>query len=165
MMRQFLTKSTTIWTLGIGFVLLTLGFGVWIERYDLHIIDEISDPDKIRAVIAAMTPEQRSAHWWMTLTLDYAYPLAYGGFYAGMALRFFGKLGPWLAIPALVCIPADIVENTVQLFLLSGDEGLIWLKAIMTPVKLATFIPASIIALIGIGIAIYRRFRKPQTGA
>ncbi len=161
-MIRFLTKGTTIWTLGLSTVLLTLGFGIWIQLFDLHIIDEISEPDKIRAVIAAMTPEQRSAHWWMTLVLDYAYPLAYGGFFAGMALRFFGKVGPWLAIPAFICIPADIVENTVQLFLLSGDESLIWLKAIMTPLKLATFIPAAIIALIGIGIAIYRRVRKPE---
>jgi len=161
-MIRFLTKGTTIWTLGLATLLLTLGFGIWIQLFDLHIIDEISEPDKIRAVIAAMTPEQRSAHWWMTLVLDYAYPLAYGGFFAGMALRFFGKIGPWLAIPAFICIPADIVENTVQLFLLSGDESLIWLKAIMTPLKLATFIPAAIIALIGIGIAIYRRVRKPE---
>ena len=157
-MRNFLTNGKTIIFLGLAFLALTLGFGVWIQAYDLHIIDEISDPDQIRAVVAAMTPEQRSEHWWMTLVLDYFYRLADGGFFAGMALRFFGKAGPLLALPSLICIPADIIENTVQLFILSGDESLIWLKAIMTPLKLATFIPAALIALIGIGIALYRRF-------
>ena len=98
--------------------------------------------------------------------LDYFYPLAYGGFFAGMALRFFGKAGPFLALPAFICIPADVVENTVQLFILSGDASLIWLKAIMTPLKLATFIPAALIALIGLGIALYRRFiRKDDATA
>ncbi len=159
-MKRFLTNTKTIWALGLAFLGLTIGFGIWIYLYDLHIIDEIYDPDQIRAVVGAMTDEQRSAHWWMTLILDYAYPLAYGGFFAGMALRFFGKAGPWLAIPAFICIPADIVENTVQLFILSGDESLIWLKAIMTPIKLLTFIPAAVIALAGIVIAIAKRFRK-----
>ena len=157
-MRDFLTNGKTIVFLGLAFLALTLGFGAWIQAYDLNIIDEISDPDQIRAVVAAMTPEQRSAHWWMTLVLDYFYPLAYGGFFAGMALRFFGKAGPLLALPSFICIPADIIENTVQLFILAGDESLIWLKAIMTPLKLATFIPAALIALAGIGIALYRRF-------
>lgn len=165
-MKAFLTNGKTIIVLGLAFLALTLGFGAWIQAYDLHIIDEISDPDQIRAVVAAMTPEQRSAHWWMTLVLDYFYPLAYGGFFAGMALRFFGKAGPFLALPAFICIPADVVENTVQLFILSGDESLIWLKAIMTPLKLATFIPAALIALIGLGIALYRRFiRKDEAPA
>jgi hypothetical protein len=163
-MRAFLTKGSVIVATGLAFLGLTLAFGVWIEAYDLHIIDEISDPDQIRAVVAAMSDEQRSAHWWMTLVLDYFYPLAYGGFFAGMALRFFGKAGPWLALPALICIPADVIENTVQLFILAGDDSLIWLKAIMTPLKLAAFIPAALIALIGLGIAAYRRFGgKPAT--
>ncbi|MEL6691588.1 MAG: hypothetical protein AAFQ12_00945 [Pseudomonadota bacterium] len=162
-MKAFLTNGKTIVFLGLAFLALTLGFGAWIQAYDLHIIDEISDPDQIRAVVGAMTPEQRSAHWWMTLVLDYFYPLAYGGFFAGMALRFFGKAGPLLALPAFICIPADVIENTVQLFILSGDESLIWLKAIMTPLKLATFIPAALIALVGLGIALYRRFLRKDS--
>ncbi|MFN3212163.1 MAG: hypothetical protein ACE37M_03585 [Henriciella sp.] len=161
-MRTYLTKGSVIVGTGLAFLALTLAFGVWIEAYDLHIIDEISDPEQIRAVVAAMSEQQRSAHWWMTLVLDYFYPLAYGGFFAGTALRFFGKAGPWLALPALICIPADVIENTVQLFILSGDDSLIWLKAIMTPLKLATFIPAAIIALIGLGIAAYRRFGRKR---
>lgn len=156
-MRAFLSDGRTIIWTGLAFLGLTIAFGMWIQRYDLHIIDEISNVEQIRKVVAAMTPEQMSAHWWMTLTLDYFYPLAYGAFFAGVALRYFGKAGIWLALPALICVPADVIENTVQLFILSGDDSLIGVKAVMTPIKLVTFIIAALIALVGLGIGAYRR--------
>lgn len=161
-MRKFLTDGRTIVWMGLGFLGLTIAFGIWIQRYDLHIIDEISDPDQIRAVVAAMTPEQRSAHWWMTLVLDYFYPLAYGGFFGGLALRYFGAVGIWAAIPAMIVVPADVIENTIQLFILSGDQSLLWVKAYVTPIKLVTFIIAALIALVALGLAVYRRLTGPH---
>lgn len=157
-MRAFLANGKTIVWSGLAFVGLTIAFGIWIQRYDLNIIDEISDPEQIKAVVAAMTPEQRSAHWWMTLSLDYFYPLAYGAFFAGLALRYFGAAGIWLAIPSMIVVPADIIENTVQLVILSGDHSLIGVKAIATPIKLVSFIVAALIALIALIFAVYRRF-------
>lgn len=154
-----LSRASTIWISGLVFLGLTIAFGIVIRIYDLHIIDEISDPDAVRAVIASMTPEQRTAHFYMTLILDMPYPLAYGVFYAGLALRFFGRAGVWLALPAFICIPADLIENTVQLLVLAGQENWLWLKALMTPLKLATFIPASLIAVVALLIALKRRLR------
>lgn len=157
-MRAFLADGKTIIWSGLAFVGLTIAFGIWIQRYDLHIIDEISDPDQIRAVVAAMTPEQMSAHWWMTLSLDYFYPLAYGSFFAGLALRYFGAAGLWIIVPSMIVVPADIIENTVQLFILSGDQSLIGVKVFVTPIKLVSFIVAGLIALIALIYAVYRRF-------
>lgn len=154
-----LSRTSTIWISGLLFLGLTIAFGIVIRIYDLHIIDEIADPDAVRAVIASMTPEQRSAHFYMTLILDMPYPLAYGAFYAGLALRFFGKAGAWLALPAFVCIPADLVENTVQLVVLAGHEKWLWLKAFMTPLKLVTFIAASLVAIAALLVALKRRVR------
>lgn len=157
MMKALLTDGRTIVWSGLAFLALTIGFGVWIQQYDLQIIDEISDPDQIRTVVAAMTPEQMSAHWWMTLVLDYFYPLAYGAFFAGLALRYFGAAGVWVAIPSMIVVPADIIENTIQLFILSGDFSLIGVKAIATPIKLVSFIVAALIALGALLFALYRR--------
>ena len=159
-MRKFLTDGRTIVWMGLTFLGLTIAFGMWIQRYDLQIIDELSDPDQIRAVVAAMSPEQLSAHWWMTLVLDYFYPLAYGGFFAGLALRYFGSAGIWLAIPAMICVPADVIENTIQLFILSGDQSLIDVKSVVTPIKLVTFIIAALIALAALVFAVYRRLTR-----
>ncbi len=159
-MRAFLADGRTIVWSGLAFAALTIGFGIWIQQYDLHIIDEISDPDQIRAVVAAMTPEQMAAHWRMTLSLDFFYPLAYGAFFAGLALRYFGAAGLWVAVPSMIVVPADLVENTVQLFILSGDQSLIGVKAIATPIKLVSFIVAGIIAIAAMATAAYRRLTR-----
>lgn len=162
-MRGFLTDGRTIIWSGLAFVALTIGFGLWIQAYDLQmILDELSNPDQIRAVVAGMTAEQRAGHWWMTLVLDYAYPLAYGTFFAGLALRNFDKVGLWIALPAFLSMPADMIENTIQLFILSGDDALIGVKTIVTPIKLITFVLAAIIALLGIGFAVYQRLTEPK---
>ena len=159
-MIAFLKDGRTIIGMGLAFVALTLGFGVWIQQYDLQILDEMSDVEQIRSLLASMTPEQKSAHWWMTLALDYFYPIAYGGFFAGLALRYLGGAGLWLALPAAICAPADMIENTIQLFLLSGDESLIGVKPIITPIKLVTFLAAAMIALVALGVGVYQRLIK-----
>ena len=161
-MKAFLTNGRVITFLGLSFVGLTIGFSIWIARFDLQILDRFGDPDQVRTVLAAMTDDQKSAHWWMTLLLDYLYPVAYGGFFAGVIWRFFGKFGGWLALLALAAGAADAIENTIQLFILSGAEDLIWLKGIITPIKYSTFLPAAALALIGLCIAVARRLRKPN---
>ncbi|MEO0607273.1 MAG: hypothetical protein AAFY82_03520 [Pseudomonadota bacterium] len=157
-MRDVLVDGRTIIWSGLAFLALTIGFGIWIQAYDLQmILDELSNSDQIRRVVAEMSAEQRAGHWWMTLVLDYAYPLAYGSFFAGLALRNFDKAGLWIAIPAFLSVPADMIENTIQLFILSGDEALIGVKTIVTPIKLVSFVLAAIIALFGIALAAYQR--------
>ena len=113
-MKAFLTNGRVITVLGLSFVGLTIGFSIWIARFDLQILDRFGDPDQVRTVLAAMTDDQKSAHWWMTLLLDYLYPVAYGGFFAGVIWRFFGKFGGWLALLALAAGVADAIENTID---------------------------------------------------
>ena len=157
-MGSFLKRTPTILGALVAFFAIGAGFGIWSSQYDLQLLDEISDADNVRSLLAAMTPEQKSAHWWMTLVLDYAYPLAYGAFFVGITLRFFGGAGAWLSIPAIAASLADAVENTIQLMLLSGNESLLWLKVIMTQIKFGAFLLAALIALIGLGLGIFRRF-------
>lgn len=156
---KFLTRTPVIWSLGLATVALTVAFGFWIRAYDLHILDRISSADEIKAVVAAMSDVQKTSHWWMTLVLDYAYPLAYGGFFAGLALRGFGKLGVLAAIPAFICIVADIIENTAQLMILKGMESPIAIKTVMTPLKVWTFLIAAVIALVALLVLIWRWWR------
>ena len=157
-MLSFLKNGRVIFAAFVIFMLIGAGFGIWSGRYDLIMLDQISDAENVRSALAAMTPEQKSAHWWMTLVLDYAYPLAYGAFFVGITLRFFGGAGAWLSIPAIAAALADVVGNTIQLMLLSGNESLLWLKVIMTQVKFGAFLLAALIALIGLGLGLFRRF-------
>ena len=158
-MIKLLTQPRILWILFILFVLESIGFGIIMWIWDFTIIDEMSDPEKISAHIAAMSETQRVVHAWMTATLDVAYPLTYGPLFAGLALQRFRSI---FAIPAFAVIPTDLAEGYVQVVSLLGDESLIGLKAVLTPLKLVLFIAAMIIAIAAVAIGIRRR-RKTAT--
>ena len=161
-MRQWLTKGWVLWTLFILQILIGASFGLIMGHWDFQLIDSISDPAKASAVIAGLTDMQRTVHIWTTATLDVAYPLAYGGLFAGLALRFLGKAGKWLSLPAFAAIPADVSEGVVQVLALTGTEGVIGAKAILTPLKFGLFMVAALIALLAVIVAIINIFRKPK---
>ena len=159
-MTAFLQRTPVLWALFILTIALTVGFGLWIPSVGGVILDETAPVHAVKVILANMSPAQKNAHFWMTLLLDIPYPFAYGGFFAGMALRFFGKAGGWLALPAFLVIPVDLVENTIQLITLQGNESFLPIKAIVTPIKLVLFFAAGGIAIIALFIAITRLIRK-----
>jgi hypothetical protein len=112
--------------------------------------------------VASLSEAQRSAHFWVTVLLDTAYPLAYGGFFAAMALRFWGKFGRLAALPAIATIIVDLTENTVQALALSGAADVLDAKDWLTPLKFGLLFLAAAIALIALVIAVVNIFRKRQ---
>jgi len=127
----------------------------WITYHELKIIDEIWEPEKVRAALDAQTEKQHAAHFKMTLYFDLLYPFIYAPLFAGLTLKYLKRF--WLTLPAFLCIPADTIENIAQLFLLSGNSGAMAVKAIATPIKLICFIIALILTLIALGISIRQR--------
>ncbi|MEO1552654.1 MAG: hypothetical protein AAFR82_01875 [Pseudomonadota bacterium] len=156
-MIGYLKHPRTLWGLFILFVLESLGFGIIIMVWDFTIIDEMSNPEKISAHIAAMSETQRQVHAWMTATLDVAFPLTYGPLFAGLALQQFR---PAFAVPAIAVIPIDLAEGIVQVMTLLGDESLLWLKAYVTPLKLVLFLAAIVIGVAALGLGVRRRRQK-----
>lgn len=155
-MPNHLTNSKILWRLFGVFVALSLAMLAWITYYKLHIIDEIWEPSKVQAVLDAQTAEQHRAHFRMTLFFDLLYPFVYGPLFAGLTLKYLKRW--WLAIPAFLCIPADTIENFAQLFILSGTNEAMTVKAVATPIKLVCFMIALVLALIALGIAAKIRF-------
>ena len=86
------------------------------------------------------------------------FPLAFGGFFVGVTLKYFEQVGIWLAIPAFLVIPTDICENLIQLLALTGTEDLLQIKAILTPIKFMLFYISATIAALSLSIGIWRRF-------
>ncbi len=136
-------------------LVMTVLFGVVMLVWDFELIDEMYRADVIAAHVRAMSAEQRTVHAWMTATLDVAYPLAYGAFFLGAALRFFDHR--WLALPALLVVPVDLAEGVTQVLLLNGNMNVLGLKTILTPLKFAFYLPALAIALVGLICAAIRR--------
>ncbi|MBD3771839.1 MAG: hypothetical protein IE925_17075 [Rhodobacterales bacterium] len=157
---SFLTRTPVLWALFVLQILIGMGFGVFREAVGGTYLDFISSGTEARAVIDGMSASQKTVHFWVTVLLDTAYPLAYGGFLAGMALRFFGRFGKLAAAPALAVIVLDLTENMVQALGLTGTADVLAAKDWLTPLKFMLIWPAGLIALAALVIAILNMFRK-----
>lgn len=155
MALNFLTQKNTLWLLLAITLITTVSFGVVMHIWDFLLIDEMYDAEQISAHISALSAEQKQVHIWTTATLDVLYPLVYGLLFAGVALKAFGKNGLLLALPSLLCIPADLSEGFAQVMLLSGNADYMGLKTAMTPIKFALFFPGFLIAIVG-AVKLYR---------
>ncbi len=122
----------------------------WTPSVGGVILDSLASVEDTSALLFSMSAAQKSSHFWMTLLLDYAFPVAYGAFFAGLALQFRGWVGIILAVPAALVFGADVVENTVQLLALQGFDGLLFAKAYLTPAKFFLFNVAALIAVLSL---------------
>lgn len=112
------------------------------------------------ALLARLTPWQRDVHAHATLLYDGLYPLAYGAFFAGLAVRLGGAKARWIALVMLGGMVADYAENIVQLLALSGRADWLDAKTLLTPIKFAltgTAVLATLVLAIGAMLARLRR--------
>jgi hypothetical protein len=159
---SFITRTPVLWTLFVLTVVIFVIFGALAPMVGGQFLDMVSKPEDTRAVFDAMTSSERTVHFWITVLLDTAFPLSFGLFFAGMAWRFFGKLGPFAAIPGFVVLIVDLTENTLQAITLSGAAYLLEPKEWVSPLKMNMFYLAALIALVAAGIALYRVIAKKK---
>ena len=160
-LAQTLSETRTLWITFILSVLLTFSFQVVVSVWGVTLVDSISDPTATRAAIASMTAEQHVVHAWTTATLDVAYPLAYGAWFAGSAYKFFGRWGPWLAAPMYVLVGTDLAEGVVQVLALVSVADWLDLKAVLTPLKTVLFLFGLLMTVLGWVIWLVGRLRRP----
>lgn len=159
---NLITRTPVLWMLFALMVVLTLAFGSTAPMVGGRFLDMASAPEDTRALFEAMTPGERSAHFWLTVLLDTAYPLSFGLFFAGMAWRFFGRFGPFAAIPGFAVLIVDLTENTLQAITLSGAAYVLEPKAWVSPLKMNLFYLAGLIAVVAAGIAVFRLATKKK---
>ncbi|MEZ5997660.1 MAG: hypothetical protein R3B98_03080 [Hyphomonas sp.] len=161
----FLTRTPTLIALFILQGLIFLGFGPFVEGVGGTFLDTLMTGDESRQAIAAMTSDQRWTHFWVTALLDSIYPIAYGAFFVGMALRFFGRFGKLAALPAFAASIVDLTENTVQALALSGAADVLDAKNWLTPLKFGLFGVAGLIAVIGFIIGVVHMFTNQKASS
>ncbi len=159
---NLITRTPVLWMLFALMVVLTLAFGSAAPMVGGRFLDMASAPEDTRALFEAMTPGERSTHFWLTVLLDTAYPLSFGLFFAGMAWRFFGRFGPFAAIPGFAVLIVDLTENTLQAITLSGAAYVLEPKAWVSPLKMNLFYLAGLIAVVAAGIAVFRLATKKK---
>jgi hypothetical protein len=115
-----------------------------------------------RDLMARYTPYQRDVHAHATLLYDGLYPLAYGAFFAGLAIRLGGRSARWVAWTMLAGMIADFAENSIQLLALGGRADLLGAKTVITPLKFAltgTAVLAALVLAARAGLAQLRSLR------
>ena len=155
---SFLTRTPTLIAMFILQALIFLAFGPFVESVGGTFLDTVMTGAESRTVIAAMSEGQRWTHFWVTVVLDTLYPLAYGAFFVGVAVKSFGKFGRIAALPAFAASIVDMTENTVQALALSGAADVLDVKDWLTPLKFGLFAAAGLIALLGVIIGIVHLF-------
>lgn len=121
-----------------------------VAHFDMKLLDGIWDPEKGRALVAAMDADQRMQHIWFTLTLDIVMPVAFGFLFIGMALKSFPTFGKYLALAPLVAMPLDYFEAVIQVLVLTGSADLLAIKAYTSPVKSIGYLTGLIV--LGLGL-------------
>ena len=164
-MEQRLTKTSTLWGLFAATLLITVAFALLRDYLGISFIDGIASPELTREAISSFTAEQRTQHAWITATLDVAYPLAYGLFFAGSAMCFFPRQARWLALPGLLAIPIDLLEGVIQVLALVEIVDWLALKAVLTPLKMYLFLAGLAITVAGWGRWLWQRIRGRATDA
>ena len=157
-LKDYMTRTSTLTFLFIVAVALVGCFTTFTPVAGGILLDSLRSATESQQLLVSMSDVQKTAHFRITLWLDMLFPLAFGGFFVGVTLKYFEQVGIWLAIPAFLVIPTDICENLIQLLALTGTEDLLQIKAILTPIKFMLVNISATIAALSLSIGIWRRF-------
>ncbi len=158
----FITRTPVLWALFVLMVVCIFAFQHFTPAVGGQFLDMLDEPLAIREAFDAMTPEQKSVHFWVTVLVDTAFPVSFGLLFAGLAWRFFGEFGVPAAIPAFTVLIVDLTENTVQALALSGTADALDAKVWVTPLKMGLFYIAALIAVVALAIAVFRLVTKKK---
>ena len=145
---NFLSNTKIIILCLIVMIIIGMTFSFAPRLVGGELLDMQMNAADASARLSEMSSWHKSNHIWITLLVDSLYPLAYGGFLAGIAARLAKPWRKFAVIPAFATIIIDFAENLVQVAALSGTESILVLKDILTPMKFSCFSLAAILALI-----------------
>lgn len=141
----------------VAMVLTGLSFSPVQQAIDGQLLDMIWSGDAAKARLAELSSDQRTAHLFGTLINDTLYPLAYAGFFAGLAARFAPPRWQALTlVPAFTAAIVDLCENTVQALALSGTASMLDAKTVLTPLKFGLVAVAILLSILLAGLSLVR---------
>jgi len=159
---NWLSQTKVLWmSFGLT-VLVSVAFVMLAGQVNGHFMDEALTETGALATLNGLSSAQKDFHFWVTALLDTLYPLVYGGFFAGMVARLAGGARRWAVWPGFIGVDCDFIENITQMLALSGNPNWLFLKDVVTPIKMGGIgISLVLIAVFG-ALALMRR--KSTTG-
>ena len=138
----------------LRFCLLLFVLGVmmlqWLpDRFELVLLDNLWQPERVRAAIADMDATQRAAHIWLTSSVDVVFPIAFGLFVLGSGLRLQPARRKPITALVMLLIGFDLLEGTVQILALTSQVDWLASKQIITPVKLGCYLAGLVLVVLG----------------
>ncbi|KCZ88373.1 hypothetical protein [Hyphomonas johnsonii] len=159
---DFISRTPVLIGSFILMIVVAAGF-VWARGFmDGTFLDlEMSGPAAMQR-LSEMTPDQRNVQFWTTLVLDTLFPLAYGGFFGGLAARFGGSRRLLATLPMLLGVGFDFAENITQVLAVKGFDSLLAAKTFLTPVKFGLVDIGIVIGIVLALMALVRHLLKPR---
>lgn len=153
---NWLSQTKVLWVTFILTVLVSVAFVVLTSKVNGHFLDEATTGSMALLWLEALDAEQKNFHFWITALLDTLYPLVYGAFFAGMVARLAGAKRSWAVWPGLIGVDCDFAENVTQMLALSGNPNWLFLKDVLTPVKMGG-IGISLLLIVVFGVLAFVR--------
>ena len=154
---NWLSQTRVLWVMFILTVLITVAFAQLAPQVNGQFIDADFTQTAALATLDGLSAEQKDFHFWVTALLDTLYPLVYGGFFAGMVARLAGAMRSWAVWPGLIGVDCDFAENITQMMALAGNPDWLFLKDVLTPLKMGG-IAISLLLIVVFGVlALLRR--------
>ena len=137
------------WFYLLLFVLGVMMFQWLPDRFELVLLDNLWQPERVRAAIADMDATQRAAHIWLTSSVDVVFPIAFGLFVLGSGLRLQPARRKPITALVMLLIGFDLLEGTVQILALTSQVDWLAAKQILTPVKLGWYLVGLVLVVLG----------------
>ncbi|WP_022695969.1 hypothetical protein [Ponticaulis koreensis] len=158
------TRALYLIICALGVMLVGYAFLPVAVHWEFVFLDTLIAPDDVRAALDTMTPGQKEVHIWASWLLDLPYPLFYWGLFGGLIVRGLPAKARILIWVPRVAFASDIVENTLQTFMLFGTDGLIYMKSAVTLLKFGLYALAALIALTALIALVWRGVRARGRG-
>jgi len=157
---NWLARTPILLTSFTAMLLIGAGFGWFADSFGGTLLDEQMSGAAAQTLLDKLTAEQQDAHFWITVLLDTAYPIAYGAFFIGLLSRLSGDHRSWAIWPSAIGVDCDFAENITQALALSGNTNWLWLKDFLTPLKFGCLIVGVLLIVVFASLAVWRRFRS-----
>ena len=161
---QLRTRALYLITCAVGVLLVGYAFLPVAAHWEFVFLDTLIAPEEARAALAAMTPGQKEVHIWASWLLDLPYPLFYWGLFGGLIVRGLPAKARILIWVPRAAFASDILENTLQTFMLMGTDGLVGIKIAVTLLKFGLYALAALIALTALIALVWRGVRARGQG-